>query len=187
MPANRTNLFGPTRSTIANFPFQIDIRGFLINADLIKASTYRMAMQFGNMRWPLEQSVDLVIIPSMVKNFLVSGRPSWKPLTHDTIAFKFEQFPSMYALKPLFRTGNLVSAVKRGTYWRITGYSADMEALDNHFPYAKYHQAGTRTVPQRQFAVLQQEDIEAITVVFDSWIRKVTNKKDFWPYDFKGF
>ncbi len=184
---NNTNFFGPKRSTIANFPIQIDLSGFRINADLIKASTFRMARQFGNMRWPLEQSVDLVITPSMKKNFLVCGRPPWEPLANVTANYKIKEFPSTMAFFPLIRTDRLVSNIINKNFWRITGDKADMEALDNHVPYAKYHQRGTRTVPQRQFAVLQQEDVEDIVVIFDSWIRSMTGKPDFWPYKHKEF
>lgn len=182
-----TSNFGSTKSGIANFPFEIDVRPFRMNADLIKASTFRLAAQFGDMRVPLKTSVDKVIIPSMDKNFMVQGRPTWPPLDTETFVTKFRT-PSEYnAALSLIRTGKMYETITAGFYWRIGRDKADMELLDKAVPYAKYHQSGTKKMPQRQFALLQQQDIERIVVIFDSWIRFITSQRDFWPYNHKEF
>ncbi len=176
--------FGPRKSSIANFPIQIDIADFRINADLIKVSTFRLARQFGDMTWPLRQSVKIVIGPSMMTNIDVGGRPPWPPLQGDTVFKKSEKYADlMNPFQALVATGKLYETLESGHFWRITRDSADMELLDTVVPYAKYHQQGTRNVPQRQFAVLQQKDIEHIIVIFDAWIRTMTSAKDFWPYN----
>lgn len=179
--------FGPSRSSIPNFGIQIDLAEFRINADLIKASTFRFARQFGDMTWPLRTSVKLVIIPTMMANFMVGGRPTWESLAEDTIIYKIMNFPNQNAFIPLWRTGNLHEKVEGGYYWRFTRDTADMEMLDTVVPYAKFHQRGTRYMPARPFAVLQQQDIERIVVIFDSWIMKMTSAKDFWPYKHKEY
>lgn len=181
------NNFGPVKPSIANFPIKIDLTDFRINADLIKASTFRFARQLGDMNWPLRQSVKLVIIPSMMANFMVGGRPTWEGLAEETILWKIKNFPAQNAFIPLWRTGNLHEKVEGGYYWRFTRESADMEMLDSVVSYAKFHQRGTRHMPARPFAVLQQKDIERIVVIFDSWIMKMTSMKDFWPYKHKEF
>lgn len=179
--------FGPSRSSVANFPIQIDISGFRINADLIKASTFRMARQFGDMSWPLRTSIKLVVIPTMDTNFIMGGRPQWEPLAESTALKRISKNPGQNAFAPLFDSGHMYDIVVGGKYWRVTRDKADMEMLDTVVPYAKYHQSGTRHVPQRQFAVLQQKDIERIVVIFDSWLNSITSQKDMWPYNHKEF
>jgi len=174
---------------IPNFPIEIDIKPFLINADLLKTSTFRMARQFGDMTWPLTQSVRIVIMNSIAVNFDVMGRPAWPPLTFETLNKKLKSGMSYsYVIYPLLGvTERLSDSAQSRHIWRITRDSADMEALDKIIPYAKYHQQGTKHVPRRQFALLQEKDIEHIVVIFDSWIRQVTSKKDFWPFEHKEF
>lgn len=179
--------FGPTTSTVANFPIEIDISGFRINADLIKASTFRMARQFGDMSWPLRQSVKLVVIPSMDTNFIMGGRPTWQALSEETVLKRITKNPGQNAFVPLHDSGHLYDVVVGGKYWRFGRDKADMELLDTVVPYAKYHQSGTGKMPQREFAILQQKDIERIVVIFDTWLRTMTSQKDFWPYDHKEF
>lgn len=182
-----TSNFGSTSGHVANFPIEIDIRGFRTNADLIRESTFRLARQLGDMRIPLTTSVNKVIIPSMDKNFMVQGRPTWPPVDTETLVRKFRT-PSEYnAALTLIRTGKMYETITAGHYWRITRETADMEQLDNVVKYAKFHQSGTKKMPQRQFALLQQQDVERIVVIFDSWIRFITSQKDFWPYDHKEF
>lgn len=174
---------------VRGFPIEIDIKPFLINADLLKVSTFRLARQLGDMRWPLTQSVKLVVIPSMETNIAMSGRPPFRPLELDTVIKKFVAgVQPFYVGIPLIGINErLLDAVENFNIWRITRDSADMDAMDRIVPYAKYHQQGTKHVPQRQFALLHEKDIERILVIFDSWIRKTTSVKDFWPYQHKEF
>ena len=174
---------------IPNFPIEIDIKPFLLNADLIRTSTFRMARQFGDMTVPLTQSVRIVIIPSITVNFDMQGRPPWKPLPLDTMYKKLAAGvdPTIVHMPLLGLTERLYVGSQLPQIWRITRDSADMEALDRIVPYAKYHQQGTSHVPRRQFALLQERDIEHILVIFDTWMRRITSQKDFWPYDHKEF
>jgi phage gpG-like protein len=182
-----TSNFSRSRSGISNFPIEIDVRGFRLNADLIKASTFRLARQLGDMRVPLKTAVTKVIIPSMDKNFMVQGRPRWPPVDTETLYRKFLT-PSEYnAALTLIKTGRMYETIAAGFYWKIDRDKADMEQLDRVIPYAKFHQSGTRKMPQRQFALLQQQDIERIVVIFDSWISVMTSQRDFWPYPTNEF
>jgi len=174
-------IFGPVRSTIPNFPIQVDLRDFRMNADLIKVSTFRMARQLGDMTVPLKEAA-LIASRSMSTSIDVGGRPPWPFLTVETIVRKSYEAPE-YITKPLLRSGYLYDTLYAGKYWRISRDKADMEPLDTVVPYAKFHQKGTRNMPARPFAVLQQRDIEMIVVSFDSWINRITSARDFWPYN----
>lgn len=163
------------------FPIEIDIRPFRINADLLKISTFRLARQLGNTTNPMVRSIKKVVIPSMIRNYMLQGRPRWQPLAEATLDRRANEpgYPRI-----LLRTETMARISTSWPIWRITpgGSRADMELLDNVVPYAKYHQGGTKTVPARPFALLQLQDIEAIVVIYDDWIREVTGARDFWPY-----
>lgn len=175
--------FGPIKSSIANFPIQIDLAEFRINADLIKASTFRFARQLGDMTVPLKEAAHIAT-RAMTTNIDVGGRPPWPMLATSTIIKKTYEAP-FYVVKPLMRTGYMYDTIYGEKYWRITKDKADMEQLDTVVPYAKYHQLGTKNMPARPFAVLPEKYIEMIVVSFDSWIRRMTGMRDFWPYNHK--
>lgn len=176
-------IFGTRKSGIANFPIQIDVRDFRLNADLIKDSTFRMARQLGDMTVPLKEAVHIAT-RAMTTNIDVGGRPPWPILATSTIIKKTYEAP-FYVVKPLLRTGYMYDTIYGEKYWRITRDRADMEQLDTVVPYAKYHQTGTKHMPPRPFAVLDQKYIEMIVVSFDSWINRMTGMRDFWPYNHK--
>lgn len=162
-----------------SFPIEIDIRPFMINSDLIRTSSFRLARQFGNMSIPLIRSIKKVVIPSMIRNYMLQGRPTWQPLAESTIERRTRSgdYPRI-----LIDTEKLARISTSWPIWRIDGVKADMEALDAVVPYAKYHQSGTTNMPARPFALLQLKDIENIVIIFDDWIREITGAHDFWPY-----
>lgn len=176
--------FGPRRHSIANFPIQIDVKPFLLNADLIKSSTFGLARRLGDMTEPLTISVHKVITPSMGENFMKQGRPQWESLSMGRLEQKLAT-GNPYWWWPLVDRGILDGTVFIGHYWRITPTQADMEQLDTVVQYAKYHQRGTKKMPARPFAVLQKEDIHRIEIIFEAWIKRVTGMKDYWPYYYK--
>jgi phage gpG-like protein len=173
------------RSSIPSFPIEIDVRQFVINANILRDSVFRMARQFGNMTEPLTKSVREVVTPSIIKNFASGGRPDWVPLSQSRIEQRLRS--SNPSLRVLIDTEKLALAATSKFIWRISPTQADMDALDNIVPYAKFHQAGTKNMPQRQFALLQARDVDQIVDIFDKWIESMTNKRDFWPYFNRGF
>lgn len=168
-----------------NLPIEIDIRQFQINANLLRDSVFRMAKQLGDMTEPLTTSVTKVAIPSIIKNFSSGGRPQWESLSQARIDARLKQFNPM--LRILIDTEKLAKAATSRFTWRISKTEADMEALDNAVPYAKFHQSGTKNMPQRQFALLQANEVDQIVDIFDKWIQSVANNRDFWPYFDRGF
>ena len=163
---------------ITGFPIEIDIRPFKVNSDLIKASSFRLARQLGDTGTPLIRSIRKVVIPSMIRNYMLQGRPSWQPLADSTLERRSSKgFPRI-----LIDTEKLARISTSWPIWKINRTEANMESLDLVVPYAKYHQSGTKDMPARPFALLQLRDIENIVIIFDDWIKDVTGVHDFWPY-----
>lgn len=163
---------------IQNFPIEIDIRPFKVNSDLLRASTFRLARQLGNMNDPLVRSIKKVVIPSMIRNYMLQGRPSWQPHAESTLERRIPKgFPRL-----LLDTERMARISTSWPIWKVTPTEANMEFLDTVVPYAKYHQTGTKNMPARPFALLQLKDVENIVIIFDDWIREVTGARDTWPY-----
>lgn len=163
---------------VNDFPIEIDVRPFKVNSDLVRASAFRLARQFGDMSSPLITSIKKVVIPSMIRNYMLQGRPSWQPLAESTIERRSSKgFPRI-----LIDTEKMARISTSWPIWKVDGNSANMEALDAVVPYARYHQSGTKNMPARPFALLQLKDVENIVIIFDDWIRRITGARDFWPY-----
>jgi len=174
-----------TGPRISSFPLEIDVRAFQLNANLLRDSVFRMARQFGDMTAPLTDSVRKVVTPSIIRNIASGGRPKWQPLSQSRIEARLRgPNPS---LRILVDTEALALAAASRVIWRISPTQADMEALDNLVPYAKFHQTGTFKMPARPFALLQSNEVDQIVEIFDKWIESMTNKRDFWPYFDRGF
>lgn len=134
------------------------VRGAFIFADDID----KLGMSFKSWREPLEQSRDLVVIPSIRKNFASQGRPAWKPLKQSTIKNR------MYMGYPrgpiLQRSGRLKTIATRKNIWEVTNEiqreGADMLKLrtiflDQAVPYAQFQQLGARLPRQRTIRSLR--------------------------------
>lgn len=170
---------------IDSFPIEIDIRAFQRNTNILRDSVFRMARRFGDMTEPLTTSVRRVATPSIIRNIAVSGRPKWPPLSQSRMDQRFRS--GNPTLRILVDTERLAFFATARAIWRISPTQADMEALDEKVPYAKYHQTGTSKMPARPFASLQSNEVDQIVDIFDKWIGTVTNKRDFWPYFDRGF
>lgn len=123
------------------------VRGAFIFADDID----KLGMSFKSWREPLEQSRDLVVIPSIRANFQAQGRPAWKPLKQSTIRNRlYMGYPRGPILQ---RTGRLKKIATRQNIWEVTSDNsrdgADMLKLrtiffDQAVPYAQFQQLGAR-------------------------------------------
>lgn len=114
---------------------------------------------------PLEEAVQRVMAPSLGRNFDVGGRPTWAPLSSVTLAIKAKKGYSGGTLKA---TGALASGASSPALWRITSDTASLDNLPTD--YAGFHQSGTRKMPQREWAVIQDEDADAVEELFDKWL-----------------
>jgi phage gpG-like protein len=131
-----------------------------------------MAKEFGNMKEPLNDSIDKVIIPSIENNFRRGGRPSWERLADSTV----ERLGSSSPI--LDETGVMRNVATSKRIWNVDNFSAIMNLSDPD--YAKYHQTGTADMPQRVFAVLQNEDMNNIEEIFDAWVNEMVASRGGW-------
>jgi phage gpG-like protein len=71
--------------------------------------------------------------------------PGWPPLRPSTVRSRVAQgFPGAPILQ---KTGRLKASFTSGLSWRATGHSI---TFFSNVPYAKYHQTGTASMPQRR-------------------------------------
>jgi phage gpG-like protein len=179
----------------------------------------KLGLDIRSFREPLQKSVQLVIAPSIVKNFDVGGRPRWAPLSEDTLEVR-RRF-GFSSTAPLIRTGALRRTMGQLNIWTITPTSAIIGGLPQKVWYGAIHQSGLSrrsmgaltkkhggdarkafeemadstvsaarsgrklkgakgiNIPQRQFVLLQPNDVDAITAVFSAWLQMRIDKA--WP------
>ena len=89
----------------------------------------------------------------------------WKPLAASTVRDRERLgFPGRRPI--LQRTGKLKESTRSG----IQGNILTIENTDEKF---KYHQKGTKRIPQRKILSLRRESVNAITRKFISWISDI--------------
>lgn len=121
-------------------------------------------------RVPFERSIRQVMAPSFQKNFDVGGRPPWAPLEAPTVDIRGSATPI------LVRSGALKAAAGQMNIWTIDGPGGEayiaMEQLPRHVFYGIFHQEGTRVMTDRPWAVIQEEDADAIAEVFADYLEE---------------
>jgi phage gpG-like protein len=110
---------------------------------------------------PLKRSVREVMAPSLGTNFNVGGRPSWQPLANTTVLIKGGG-------RTLIRTGALAGSAADPSIWDISSDQAAINSVPQD--YGLMHQTGTRRMPAREWAVIQDEDAVKVEEVFDEWL-----------------
>lgn len=111
---------------------------------------------------PLKRSVAEVMAPSIAQNFAVGGRPRWAPLANYTIEKKGG------GGRILVRTGALAASASSPGSWSVSSDTATMDGVPQD--YGIYHQTGTSKMPQREWAVIQDEDADKTEEIFDEWL-----------------
>lgn len=148
------------------FPgLEIDGR-FSRDAFILASDLDQLGFNIRSFKEPLTRSVRQVIIPSIRKNFESGGRPEWRELAADTIATRLRYGYGIWP--PLTKTGALKKRATAVGIWTIGRDSAIMN--EPRIKYAKFHQAGTRKMPQRAFAMIQDEDEDAVERIFEIWL-----------------
>lgn len=136
---------------------------------IIAASIDKLGMDIRSFREPLKRAIKEVMIPSFRQNFAQGGRPAWKPLSPVTVKLRGSAGPV------LVRSGRLKRTMGQQNIWTVTKEHAVIRRLPQHSWYGHLHQAGNRTnviIPARPFALIQPEDEEKITEVFDKWLEE---------------
>lgn len=151
-----------------SFPgFEIDGR-FHRDAYILAHDLDQLLIDIRSFKEPLTRSIKQVIIPSIRRNFAAGGRPEWQELSAQTISDRIRQGYPVWP--PLTKTGSLKKKATVFANWSITKDSAIMN--EPKIKYAKYHQAGTSKMPQRPFAMIQDEDEDDVENVFRIWLEE---------------
>jgi phage gpG-like protein len=174
---------------------------------LLVAQFNKLGLDIRSFREPLKRSIQQVVAPSLRKNFAARGRPeAWQELADSTYQIKSSKGFGSAADFPLVRTGRLQTIAGQLNLWKIDGLegAATLNLPDEVF-YGGIHQAGSgsdsggvytrknrRTgqtstvsfgspgyVPQRIWALLQDEDIDGIEDVFESWLQERVRSAGF--------
>lgn len=135
---------------------------FFRDIGAIQAAIDLLGVKFHDFSEPLAASLELVILPSIRKNFDVGGRPPWQQLS--------EPYRTYRLPRPiLIQSGALLQATQAIGNWRVDFNSIELTGIDS-VPYAAYHQGGTRRMPARPFVMFQSEDVEDIVRIFEIWV-----------------
>lgn len=148
---------------------------------LIITSLEGFALDIRSYREPLKRAVQKVIAPSFQENFDMGGRPTWAPLAEITKEIKTRLG---YELSPLIRTRLLRTAAGQLNLWEIDTESASITldvAQKGKAGYGGFHQEGTRWMPARPWAIIQDDDQEKIEQIFWAWIAERMWAKGWTP------
>lgn len=159
----------------------------------------KLDVDIRSFREPLKRSIQRVIAPSMQRNFLVGGRPSWIPLADATLIIKAAAGSKYPVSDPLMRSGLLYRTIGQYNIWTVTTTQAAILDLPPKIWYGALHQAGygqataaaagatsaegfmkmmegviggghRAHIPARPFAVIQDVDLDAIQVIWEAWM-----------------
>lgn len=141
---------------------------FFADAENVAAAIELLGEELDDFSEPLAASLELVIIPSIAKNFAAEGRPQWAPLADSTLV---KRPPGPI----LFRTGKLFQATQERSNWDVGRDSISLTGIDS-VNYAPFHQFGTREMPARPYVMYQDEDVEQIVEIFEIWIDGIIDR-----------
>lgn len=177
---------------------------------LMVASFNKLGLDIRSFHEPLKRSIQQVVAPSMVQNFYAQGRPDqWPELAQATVDIKSREGFTSTAPFPLVRTGALRKAAGQLNLWKIDGVDGTaIIELPASLDYGRIHQEGanedgvggtwirkSRTtgktvtttfgvkgfVPQRMWAIIQDEDVDKIDTVFSKWLSERALAAGFLP------
>jgi phage gpG-like protein len=157
------------------FNFEVEI---LPPVEFLIQDFAELGLDIRSFREPLKRSVQGVVAPSIQLNFDVEGRPPWAPLAESTVD---EKQRLGYPPDILTRTGKLRRVAGQLNAWTITQEDATMTNLPGA-EYGEFHQDGTRFMPVREFAIIQDpEDVDEIQQVFEHWLVERFVRKGLIP------
>lgn len=178
---------------------------------IVAKDIFKLGLDIQHYKEPLTRAVLEIMIPSILKNFLMEGRPEeWERLA------KFTEVRRGGKARPiLYRTGMLEKTASSFRIWSIGDKSATIKKLPPHAWYGALHQEGYGSIgqiarkelgagatdeeiqeramqlfmgarpahqqtkviiPQREFILFQEEDIEDIQALFADWMEGLADK-----------
>lgn len=152
----------------AGFPKVEFGKEFFSSAENVVAAIELLGEKLDDFSEPLAASLELVIIPSIAKNFAAEGRPQWAPLAASTL-FKRPSTPILQV------TGKLFQSTQQRSNWMVGRDSISLTGIDG-VKYAPFHQFGTKDMPARPYAMYQDEDVAQIVEIFEIWIDGIIDR-----------
>lgn len=167
---------------------------FQPSVGIIAARVDKLGLDIRSFREPLKRSIQQVLAPSFQKNFTSGGRPDkWPGLAEYTLKRHEKEGGSG---KPLMKSKKLYKTMGQLNIWDLKSQSASLQSLPAKVRYGGIHQAGfgsnklsgfdpqaimdslmdngpasaSRSIPQRQFVMIQDEDYDGIEKVFSDWL-----------------
>lgn len=145
----------------AGFPTISIDPGFFRDIGAVLAAIDLLGEHLDDFDEPLTAALELVIIPSIAKNFEVGGRPKWAKLS---TSWALRRIPGPI----LIQTGAMFQSTQAVANWTVSDDSVQLDGLN--IKYAPFHQYGTRKMPARPFVMYQPEDVEEIVQIFEIWV-----------------
>jgi phage gpG-like protein len=151
----------------------IDISVDMIpSALLIEGDLEAIASELGTFEEPLRAAVTNVMLPSILTNFEVGGRPAWPDLAEGTWAQKKTD-------QILVESGDLRDVMTSIDVWQFDGNTAQISDIPEDVYYGAYIDQGTRFMPARPFLMVQGEDIDQMAEEFDKWMGRSLSAHGF--------
>lgn len=131
-----------------------------------------------NMRTPLRDSVQKVMLPSIDANFQAGGRPAWTSLSSATVERRTRQGTGTRILQ---ETGRLRAAATQFSRWEIgTDHAEITNWPANVKTRAAVAEGGASragythsvTIPARPFLLIQEQDADQIEEIFLDWMER---------------
>lgn len=185
---------GPSRHAARGMGIEIDMDPSPL---LLVAQFNAMGASIKSFREPLHDSIKEVVGPSLRQNFAVMGRPDrWQEVSESTWYRKVQTGFASVASRPLIRSGALQKKAGQINSWNIDGIEGVATfQLSEDVWYGKVHQEGSGGivgyglragsskpgsnpigshgyVPQRLWALIQDQDVPRIENVFERWLQQ---------------
>jgi phage gpG-like protein len=165
-------------ATIDSLRFDKRITGFEFKPSLgiVAKRMSVLAAELEDLHEPLTRAISQVMTVSILENFVSGGRPSWEPLAPTTLSRREREGTGDMIL---VQTSSLADVASSESVWSVGKTSATIKDLPEKVWYGKVHQGGSGEIPARPFAVFQDEDIDAIEIIFAEWIEEKVREAGF--------
>lgn len=121
------------------FDYHITAFEFKPSLGIVAKRLQELGEEFADMSEPLRRGVRDVMTISILENFVSGGRPSWEPLSANTLKHRGAEGGTQLVL---VRSGALADVASSEGIWSVGKTSATIRDLPQNVWYGKVHQAG---------------------------------------------
>lgn len=183
---NIQSVFGAVGNlSIGGIVLEMNDQEFVRKAYIDASDIDKLHYNIKSFREPLQQSLNEVIVPAIVKNFASQGRPPWVALKDSTVKRRSWRKTTLKNGKVttsipiaggnfriLDQTGRLKKAATQKNMWEIKNDELTFRStfFTGKVPYGVFHQSGTRYMTARVFISLRYDEEEKIQDIFSDWL-----------------